>query len=463
MKRALSVPVVCLLLWISATANAKTSGPSDLRQFATPADAGYDAKTLADAQTFADQAGSAAVVVLADGHVLAAWGAVDHKLELHSVRKSLYSALWGIAEAKGLVDLDATLADLGIDDLQPLTADEKKARLRDLLFARSGVYHPSAYAPSDMRESMPARGSHAPDTFWFYNNWDFNVAGVMLETVAKKPLGALFGEWIAHPIGMQDYRAEDVFRVREPRVSRFPALTVRMSARDLARFGQLWLQEGRWSGKQVIPAAWIRAASTSASDAGQPGEGYGAMWWTYAAGSLNATRYPSASRQRFIVARGTGGQMIAVAPEANVVIVHRADTDNGRNVKGSDVWTLVERILSAKKGSAVKQPKLTAMTPQPFSSPQPRFPWPEAITLEAARLQALAGDYELRPGLTASLFLHEGRLYAFMPGQGEAELLAASPTEFFLHVDPTVRIRFEDDDRVVRVTMGGRELAGRKK
>lgn len=415
------------------------------------AQAAYDAKALADTRAFADEARSGAVVVIADQRVIAAWGAVDRKFELHSVRKSIYSALWGIAEAKGLVKLEATLAQLGVDDIGALTAEEKKARLADLLHARSGVYHPSAYSPSDMEAALPARGSHAAGTHWFYNNWDFNVAGALLETVTGKPLGVLFDEWIARPLGMQDYRIEDVTVVREPGLSRWPAITMRMSARDLARFGQMWLAGGQWERRTIVPAAWIERASAAVSNTGRPGQGYGMMWWTYEPGSVDAARYPNAAKHRLVLARGTGGQVLAIVRDLDLVIVHRADTDHGRFVKGSDVWTILDRIIGSRG----------AVTVEPFASQLPPYVRPKAISLDAKTKGALTGEYELQPGVTARVFLHGDSLFAFMPGKGEAELFATSPTEFFVHVDPSVRIRFEDD--AVRITMGGKEIVGKRK
>lgn len=426
----------------------------------------FDAAALEAARAYADQAKSGAVVVRAEGNVIAAWGAVDRKLELYSVRKSLYAALWGIAVERKLVNVEATLEELGVDDLEPLTAAEKKARLIDLLHARSGVYHRSAYAPSDMEQSLPARGSHPPDTFWFYNNWDFNVAGALLEKVTGKPMGTLFNEWIAQPLAMEDYRPDDVYPVREPGLSRWPALTFRMSARDLARFGQLWLDEGKWKGKQIVPSQWIKRASASVSNTGSPGQGYGMMWWTYDKGSLDAERYPSASRVRVLMGRGTGGQVVAVIPEAKVVIVHRADTDNGRSVNGRDVWTLIDKVVGARR-SGPSAARLAPAPVQPFASQLPPFVWPTAITLDDAAMQRVAGEYEFAPKMTARVFLDSGRLYAFMPGQGEAELFAISPSEFFVRVDPTVRVRFDAAENgavtAARVMMKGREMVGKRK
>jgi hypothetical protein len=59
------------------------------------------------------------------------------------------------------------LAKLGIDDKPPSLAEaEKQATVRDLVMARSGVYHPAAYETADIRQKHPARCSHAAGTFW---------------------------------------------------------------------------------------------------------------------------------------------------------------------------------------------------------------------------------------------------------------------------------------------------------
>ena len=64
---------------------------------------------------------------------------------------------------EGRIDLSATLESLGIDDNEPsLTAIEKKATLRDLIEARSGVYHSALYETPGMKAARPQRGSHAP-------------------------------------------------------------------------------------------------------------------------------------------------------------------------------------------------------------------------------------------------------------------------------------------------------------
>lgn len=445
--------------WVPAPQNGWT-------QWATAEQAGFDGAALEQARQQADRAKSAAVLAVYRGRVLLAWGDVARKLELHSVRKSLYAALYGIATEKGLVDLDATLASLGIDDLELLTAAEKEARLEHLLHARSGVYHPSAYAPSDMIENLPARGSHPPGTFWYYNNWDFNVAGTLLERAAGKPMGMLFEEWIARPIDMEDYQPGDVFPALAPGKSRWPALTFRMSTRDLARFGLLWLNRGRWNGRPIISADWIDRATRPASTVGPPGHGYAMMWWTYAPGSIPAERFPNAGRFAIVQARGTGGQTVFVVPGAELVVVHRADTDHGRQVSGREIWTLLDQILGARKAEPSPDARFTSLTPVALESQLPALEWPRIVELQPSELSGLTGEYRFAPGIVARVYLHEGRLFAFMPGQGEAELLATSPTAFVARVAPSASIQFdrEDSGRAsrLRVRLGNRELVGER-
>jgi CubicO group peptidase (beta-lactamase class C family) len=435
------------------------------QQYARPAEAGFSAEKLAAARVFADSVRSGAVMAVYRGLVVAAWGDVSRRIPAYSVRKSLVSALYGTAIARNQVRLDDTLATLGIDDDAGLTAGEKGATVRDIISARSGVYLPAAYAPSEQDETRPARGAHAAGTHWFYNNWDFNVAGVIYERATRTNLYEAFDSVIARPIGMEDYSPADGYVVLEPGSSRHPAHTFNISARDLARFGQLYLQNGRWRDQQVLPAWWVRESTRAYSDFGN-GTGYGYTWWTYAPGSLGDA-YPQLDRHELFMGRGTGGQAVYVIPAAELVIVHRGDTKNGRAVRGSDVWRIAERILAAREGESKPGPATIALTITPFSSQLPERTLPRFLALDAAGLVRLAGSYELAPGVDIRVFLFEGRPFINVPGEGEAEMYAVSPLEFVLRVEPGVRIRFEEDTAGnvtgIVLHLGGREMRAAKR
>ena len=392
-------------------------------RYATPSEGGFSTEELEHAYHLADSAGSAAVFAVRDGRVVVAWGGVDRPFEAHSVRKSLVSALYGIAVEQGLIDLDATLAELGIDDREGLTEIERTARVADLLAARSGVYHPAAYSPQSMEEGLPERGSHAPGTFWYYNNWDFNTAGVIFGRETGLHVREAFEEWIAEPLGMGEFDPDAGFDALEPSKSDHPAHTFRISARDLARFGQLYLQDGRWAGRQIVPTEWVEGSTRLVSEIGS-GQGYGLMWWVYPAGTIPADRYPTASRYDVVQARGTGGQALYVIPEADMVVVHRADTDRGREVSGPAVWTILDRILGARTGGPVEEPVLEPVETRPLQGAMPRWEPPELLPLEPEAVRDLLGEYAFGPDALGRVFVHEGRPFIFVPGRGEAELFA---------------------------------------
>jgi CubicO group peptidase (beta-lactamase class C family) len=430
-----------IVLMLAAAPVAAQSGNA-WQQYASPMEAGFSAEELTAAHAFADSVRSGAVMAVYRGRVLAAWGDVARKMPAHSVRKSFVSALYGTAVARNEVRLDATLAELGIDDDAGLSAIESTATVRDIIAARSGVYLPAAYAPIEQDSMRPARGSHAPGTHWFYNNWDFNVAGVIYERATKTNLYEAFDQRIARAIGMEDYAPADGYLVIEPSNSRHPAHTFSVSARDMARFGLLYLQNGRWGDREVVPGSWVRESTQPHSDLGN-GEGYGYMWWTYRAGSV--PRYPNLNRHDVYMARGTGGQAIIVVPGADLVVVHRGDTENGRNVSGGNVWQVAERILAAREGEPRAQPVISALTPRPFASQLPSATVPAVVALEPAALARVVGSYELAPGTVVRVFLFDGRLFINVPGEGEAEMFALSPLEFTIRVQPGVGIRFETD------------------
>jgi CubicO group peptidase (beta-lactamase class C family) len=166
---------------------------------ASPTEMGWSTERLEEAKKFYDTLPPASLVVIDRGKSVVEWGDPATKIKVSSMRKSILSALYGIDSANGRLDLDKTLEQVGIDDDPPLTQDEKKATVRMLIQARSGIYHSYVAGTPSMRESQPPRGSHAPGTFWFYNNWDFNALGTIFEQQFHRTIGTEFRDKIARP------------------------------------------------------------------------------------------------------------------------------------------------------------------------------------------------------------------------------------------------------------------------
>jgi len=137
-------------------------------QYASPEEAGWSTEGIEQAQTFADSIGSKAVILIYNGAIVTEWGYKKDIAPIASIRKSLFSALMGIAVEKGTIDTTLTLAELGIDDKPPLTEKEKQARVIHLLTTSSGVYHKAAGESPGIQK--PKRGSAEPGEQWYNNS-----------------------------------------------------------------------------------------------------------------------------------------------------------------------------------------------------------------------------------------------------------------------------------------------------
>jgi CubicO group peptidase (beta-lactamase class C family) len=315
---------------------------------ASPAELGWSIQGLAEAYKVFATLKPASMVVIDRGRIVVAWGDSARRVKLSSIQKSLLSALYGSPVHDGRIKLDDTLEKLKIDDDPPLTQSERQATLRMLLQARSGVYHSYVGGTPHMRELMPEREAHPPGAFWHYNNWDFNVFGGVYERKLNRKIGEAFQREIAAPIQMQDFRIDDMYYLKSEDSapafarSRYPAYHFRLTARDMARFGYLFLRGGNWNGTQVIPADWVRESTTSYSQTTGFGEGfgYGYLWWVHGYG-LNVDVFS---------ARGALGKYIVVIPERDLVVAfvnHTEFPDGPQAASTAEVKALQDVPVSA--------------------------------------------------------------------------------------------------------------------
>lgn len=210
---AMVIAIIILFIIVCFGSGEKNKEINEL-EYVIPEEIGWSSAKLEEAKNYAEQIGSAAVMALYDGKVFLSFGNISQKYLIHSIRKLFLCALYGIYVKRGLIDLDENLDELGIDDIPPyLTSIEKQATVRDLLMSRSGVYHEAA--AEVMINTRPERGSHTPGTFFYYNNWDFNVLGTIFEEQTGKKIFEAFKEEIADPIGMQDFLLSDCRYQRE--------------------------------------------------------------------------------------------------------------------------------------------------------------------------------------------------------------------------------------------------------
>jgi len=246
---------------------------------------GWSIKDLNDARKYFDEIGSAGAILIHGGIVVFAWGKVNTKYNVHSIRKSFLFSLYGIHENRGNIDLNKTIGALGIKDKNSLTDIEKQAKIIDLLKCRSGIYHKSAYEAPIMEKTRPARSSHKPGEFYYYNNWDFNVLGAIFEQETNTKIFEEFNKCIAIPIGMENFELSDGKYVYDSEKSIHPAYPFKMDTNDMARFGLLYLNNGKWKDQQIVPKTWIKKSTAIYSY--NWGYGVGFKWSNLAFGALN--------------------------------------------------------------------------------------------------------------------------------------------------------------------------------
>jgi CubicO group peptidase (beta-lactamase class C family) len=340
-----NILIIYMLCFVNFFANPNPKYyPSKTWMKKEPQKMGWSLTKLQYAKQYFENSGATAIMVIDDGYIIAEWGDTSKRANCFSVRKSFMSALFGIYVNEGRINLSSTLGDLKIDDIEHLSSIEKEAKVSDLLKARSGVYHPAAYETKRMKKRRPSRGSHNPNTFFYYNNWDFNTLGTIFEQETSDKIFDAFQKRIAKPICMNDFRIKDGKYVKES-VSIHPAYVFWMSARDRARFGLLYLRGGKWKNKQIIPKQWISESMVPYSKVSK-GIGYGYMWWT----STGRWHLGNNVQGDAYSARGYWGQYIVVLPKENLVIVQVSDKSaGGKNVHGKKFNTLLKLILDAKK------------------------------------------------------------------------------------------------------------------
>jgi CubicO group peptidase (beta-lactamase class C family) len=277
-------------------------------------------------------------LILRHGRIAAEWGETTTPEMTFSVAKSYLSALAGIAWADKLIgDLDepigARVKDGGFEGphngaitwrhlLQQ--ASEWEGTLWD---KPDWIDRGRVVGGAEQTKSMD-RKLQAPGQFWEYNDIRVNRLSLALLRLFRRPLPEVAKERLMDPIGCSsDWRWEgyrnswveiDGPGVQSRRVQSVPGGGhwgggMFIHARDQARFGQLYLNRGRWNGAEILPKRWIE-------DSLKPcpiERGYGFMWWLNAGGRL-----PSAPAESFM-AVGAGGNLVYVDPSREMVVVAR--------------------------------------------------------------------------------------------------------------------------------------------
>ncbi len=281
-----------------------------------------------DGQTYGAGTVTAGVLIIKDGNLVGeqyrpGFG-IHSGYRTWSTAKSISATLIGIAQAEGLLDVNAPA---NIPEWQFLKDPRQQITIANLLHMSSGLYSEGAntnaiyFAGQDVVSAATTTHLEAePGTRWKYANNDTLLLLRALRAELNDDLAYLRYPYdkLFHRIGMHDTRMEI------DHLGNFIGSSqVYTTARDLGRFGLLYLQRGAWEGEQIFPAAWadyvVQPAPALPREAGK--QGYGAQFWLLdTLPGVPAGTYTSA---------GNKGQLATVVPAHDMVIVRTGVDPNG--------------------------------------------------------------------------------------------------------------------------------------
>lgn len=272
-------------------------------------------------------------------------GSIDELGKRQSVTKSYTSALTGIAVDRGcLSSLDQKMLDF-FPDVVPQITDPRKDQItiREMLQMRAGYPWEETDAAlwdeiwdgeylSDIAD-IPLTAE--PGTRFQYSNLTANWVAIMVARACDKDLMSFGKENLFGPLGVtpgEDWNRDlDGYYIG--------CGDIQFTARDMARFGQLYLDGGEYEGDQIVPADWVHDSLQVYSEHAWDNIGrfhdigYGYMWWSATAGGRHVN-----------FAWGHGGQLIVLADEYDMVVVATADPFWGKDIH-FDSWKYEKAVI----------------------------------------------------------------------------------------------------------------------
>jgi CubicO group peptidase (beta-lactamase class C family) len=328
--RRLGIAFVLIAFLVSCAPSAPKPNPPAYWPTAgwhnsTPEEQGMDSEKLAQMVEHiqAEKLDLHSLLIVRNGYLVSELYVYPYSAEqahwVFSVTKSVIGTLVGIAIQQGyLKDVHQTLFSLLPDQEAENLAEEKKAiTLEDLLTMTSGLDCNENPAPGEafmqasqnwvqfmLDQPVIAR----PGTKFNYCTSAVQLLSAMLQNVTGMSARQFANQNLFAPLGIQP--ALEARWPSDPQGVTIGGYGLALTPREMAKLGFLFLNQGQWDGKTVVPADWVATSTTSHVNRGDK-EGYGYLWWIDSQG-------------KYYAALGRGGQHIFVYPAENLVVVFTA-------------------------------------------------------------------------------------------------------------------------------------------
>lgn len=248
---------------------------------------------------------------------------------LQSVSKSVTSALIGIAISRGEISNADVQVMPYFSDFKLPDADPRRGKmtLRHLLTMTSGIrWDESSVSYTDPANScalmeasedwiqfvLDQPMAEEPGAVWVYNSGVTELLSFIVKKATGKEADDYAAEYLFAPLGIESY-----FWKRTPKGLADTEGGLYLTPRDLAKIGYLYLKDGLWEGRRLLPEGWVKASMAPSADpqlSGAADRRYGYQWWLLPQKKTAPTRYAYA-------ALGYGGQRLIMVPELDLIAV----------------------------------------------------------------------------------------------------------------------------------------------
>jgi len=270
-------------------------------------------------------------LIIRHGYIVAEFGDTTKADPTYSVAKSMLSTVAGIALQRGLIPgLDDAVVNV-VEDGGYDSPHNRLVTWRNHLQQESewegemwgknaNFIGKEAFGNGEMKP----RAIEAPGTHYEYNDVRINRFSLSMLRLFKKPIPDVFRDEVMIPIGASNAwkwvpYTNSYITIDGKRMASVSGGTrwgggVWINSYDMARFGLLWLRNGKWGDKQIIPESYVKLATTASAH----GPDYGFLWWLNTKGS----QWPDSPKNSY-EARGSGGNIIHIDPANDLVVVWR--------------------------------------------------------------------------------------------------------------------------------------------
>lgn len=277
--------------------------------------------------------GGPAGLIIKDGYIAAQWGDLNRVEMTFSVTKSYLSTMAGLAIDENLMSSVDDPVKQYVWDGTFAGEHNGKITWRHLL-DQSSDWSGELFGIKDWADRPPSEGGldqwkyrtlNEPGTVMEYNDVRVNVLAYSLLQVWRQPLPQVLKQKVMDPIGASstwrwfgyDHAWTNVDGIKMQSVTGggHSGGGVFVSTLDQARFGLLFLNDGRWADQQIISQDWVKSATT----ASKPNASYGFMWWL----NQGPRAWKNVDEPHLFYAAGFGGNFIVIDQKRQLMVVTR--------------------------------------------------------------------------------------------------------------------------------------------